>query len=102
MHKIIRNSLPNLNRIYLFFYDLDLMIGSYFGVLSGNSVCGQNENIFLEVKQATLLAKNNDEFKKSISTLLFPYLFKINTSFFIKFLKYLLIKIRAILIKFYI
>ena len=101
MHQIIRKSLPNLSSIYLFFYDLDLMIGSYFGVLSGNSACGQNENIYLEVKKATLFAKRNKEFKKSISTILFPYLFKINFIFCIRSLKFLLIKIRSILIKFH-
>jgi hypothetical protein len=101
MHQIIRKSLPNVNRIYLFFYDLDLMIGSYFGVLAGNKVCGMNAPIYQQVKNATDFSKKNGEFEKSISTLIFPYLFKYNFIYIIKTLRYTLSKIRAFLIKFY-
>ncbi len=101
MHQILRKSLPDLNRMYLFFYDLDLLIGSYFGVLAGNDACGMNDDVFLEVKKATEVSKNIGEYKRSLSTLMFPYLFKTNVTFIIRIMKRMLVLIRAVLIKFF-
>jgi glycosyltransferase involved in cell wall biosynthesis len=101
MHHILRKSLPDLNRMYLFFYDLDLLIGSYFGVLAGNDACGMNDDVFLEVKKATEVSKNIGEYKRSLSTLMFPYLFKTNVTFIIRIMKRMLVLIRAVLIKFF-
>lgn len=100
MQNIIRKSFPDLTNWQLLFFDLDLLISFYEASINGNTNCGQNVNVFIEVKRAKSNASNTGVFSRTFTSYIFLYLFKFNLGFLVKAFKIILNKYRMFLITF--
>ena len=100
MQNIIRKSFPDLTNWQLLFFDFDLLIGFYQATKNGNDNCGQNVDIFSEVKRAKLNSGITGVFSGTFTSYIFLYLFKLNIDFFVNAFRILLTKYRMFLIKF--
>jgi|694.fasta_scaffold108222_2 hypothetical protein len=100
MQSVIRKSFPKVSNWKLLLYDIDLLIGFYQATKNGNDNCGQNVDIFSEVKRAKLNSGITGVFSGTFTSYIFLYLFKFNIGFFINAFRILLSKYRMFLIKF--
>jgi hypothetical protein len=100
MQNIIRKSFPNVSNWKLLLFDFDLLIGFYQATKNGNINCGENFDIFSEVKRAKLNSAISGDFSGTFTSYIFLYLFKFNIGFFINVFRILLSKYRMFLIKF--